>query len=156
MKTTNHEPKASLEIYETENDLPKAARTELNALINQRSADAVDLHNQPLSWPFSSEISHNIVVALSARKHKSTRSNRQPSFGRFWRTATAEGDQLTSMSPITQRLGAHGGKPAESGAARRVLCRTWIASMWRCEIGVRRKDSPNQDLSTSVRILNER
>ena len=33
-------------MYETENDLPKAARMELNALINQRLADAVDLQMQ--------------------------------------------------------------------------------------------------------------
>jgi len=33
-------------MYETENDLPKAARLELNALINQRLADAVDLQMQ--------------------------------------------------------------------------------------------------------------
>ena len=40
-KTT--EPPA---MYETENDLPKPARMELNALINQRLADAVDLQMQ--------------------------------------------------------------------------------------------------------------
>ena len=33
-------------MYETENDLPKPARTELNALINQRLADAIDLQMQ--------------------------------------------------------------------------------------------------------------
>ena len=33
-------------MYETENDLPKPARMELNALINQRLADAVDLQMQ--------------------------------------------------------------------------------------------------------------
>ncbi len=33
-------------VYETENDLPKAGRMELNALINQRLADAVDLQMQ--------------------------------------------------------------------------------------------------------------
>jgi len=33
-------------MYETENDLPKAGRMELNALINQRLADAVDLQMQ--------------------------------------------------------------------------------------------------------------
>lgn len=33
-------------MYETENDLSKPARTELNALINQRLADAVDLQTQ--------------------------------------------------------------------------------------------------------------
>lgn len=33
-------------MYETENDLPKTARVELSALINQRLADAVDLQMQ--------------------------------------------------------------------------------------------------------------
>src|SRR5215475_6912701 len=33
-------------MYETENDLPKAARVELNALINQRLADVIDLQMQ--------------------------------------------------------------------------------------------------------------
>lgn len=33
-------------MYETENDLPKTARVELNTLINQRLADAVDLQIQ--------------------------------------------------------------------------------------------------------------
>src|SRR6266550_7699451 len=33
-------------MYETENDLPKADRVELNSLINQRLADAVDLQMQ--------------------------------------------------------------------------------------------------------------
>jgi starvation-inducible DNA-binding protein len=33
-------------LYETENDLPKATRVELNALINQRLADAIDLQAQ--------------------------------------------------------------------------------------------------------------
>ena len=33
-------------MYETENDLPKTARTELSALMNQRLADAVDLQMQ--------------------------------------------------------------------------------------------------------------
>ena len=32
--------------YETENDLPRAAREELNGLINQRLADVVDLQMQ--------------------------------------------------------------------------------------------------------------
>jgi len=33
-------------MYETENDLPKTDRVELNALINQRLADAIDLQAQ--------------------------------------------------------------------------------------------------------------
>lgn len=33
-------------VYETENDLPKAARTELISLINGRLADAIDLQTQ--------------------------------------------------------------------------------------------------------------
>jgi starvation-inducible DNA-binding protein len=45
MKTT----KITAEVpamYETENDLPKSARSELNALINQRLADIIDLQMQ--------------------------------------------------------------------------------------------------------------
>jgi len=33
-------------MYETENDLPKSARAELNELINQQLADAIDLQQQ--------------------------------------------------------------------------------------------------------------
>jgi len=33
-------------MYETENDIPKSARAELNALINQRLADVIDLQLQ--------------------------------------------------------------------------------------------------------------
>src|ERR1041385_3231450 len=33
-------------MYETENDIPKSARSELNALINQRLADVIDLQMQ--------------------------------------------------------------------------------------------------------------
>jgi starvation-inducible DNA-binding protein len=33
-------------MYETENDIPKAARSELNELINQRLADVIDLQMQ--------------------------------------------------------------------------------------------------------------
>ena len=43
-------PKGTIEetpmMYETENDIPKAERTELNTLINQRLADLVDLQMQ--------------------------------------------------------------------------------------------------------------
>ena len=43
-------PKSSVQessvTYETENDLPNSARTELNAIMNQRLADAVDLQLQ--------------------------------------------------------------------------------------------------------------
>ena len=46
MKPNNAEPKVAPEMYETENDLPKAARAELNALINQRLADVIDLQMQ--------------------------------------------------------------------------------------------------------------
>src|SRR5664279_5579560 len=45
MKSTASRP-APAEMYETENDLPKAARRELNALINQRLADVIDLQTQ--------------------------------------------------------------------------------------------------------------
>jgi starvation-inducible DNA-binding protein len=38
--------KAAPIMYETENDIPKAERVELNALINQRLADVIDLQMQ--------------------------------------------------------------------------------------------------------------
>jgi starvation-inducible DNA-binding protein len=46
IKPRSNEVVGATRMYETENDLPKAARTELNALINQRLADAVDLQMQ--------------------------------------------------------------------------------------------------------------
>jgi len=46
MKTNDSSPKVETQMYETENDLPKAARAELNRLINQRLADVVDLQMQ--------------------------------------------------------------------------------------------------------------
>lgn len=46
MKTSTSKTTEPPAMYETENDLPKPARTELNALINQRLADAVDLQMQ--------------------------------------------------------------------------------------------------------------
>jgi len=45
MKSTASGP-APTEMYETENDLPKTTRRELNALINQRLADVIDLQTQ--------------------------------------------------------------------------------------------------------------
>src|SRR5882757_8097789 len=44
-RRTNMAIEAS-QMYETENDIPKAARMELNVLINQRLADVVDLQMQ--------------------------------------------------------------------------------------------------------------
>jgi len=44
-KTTKNLAEAPL-MYETENDLPKTKRSELNTLMNQRLADAVDLQLQ--------------------------------------------------------------------------------------------------------------
>jgi len=46
MKTSTSNTKETPRMYETENDLPKATRAELNALINQRLADVVDLQMQ--------------------------------------------------------------------------------------------------------------
>src|SRR6266478_7735140 len=46
MKTTTKPPAETPVIYETENDLRKEVRAELNALLNQRLADAVDLQMQ--------------------------------------------------------------------------------------------------------------
>ncbi len=45
MKSTASRP-APAEMYDTENDLPKTVRRELNALINQRLADVIDLQTQ--------------------------------------------------------------------------------------------------------------
>jgi starvation-inducible DNA-binding protein len=46
MKTPTGKTTEPPAMYETENDLPKPARTELIALINQRLADAIDLQLQ--------------------------------------------------------------------------------------------------------------
>src|SRR5882672_645786 len=46
MKTPKDSMKEAPMMYETENDIPKPARTELIALINQRLADIVDLQMQ--------------------------------------------------------------------------------------------------------------
>jgi starvation-inducible DNA-binding protein len=46
MKTSNRESKESPKMYETENDISLKRRVELNALMNQRLADAVDLQLQ--------------------------------------------------------------------------------------------------------------
>jgi starvation-inducible DNA-binding protein len=45
-RTTETETNEAPEMYETQNDLPKSARTELTELINQRLADVVDLQMQ--------------------------------------------------------------------------------------------------------------
>lgn len=46
MKTSNHAVMETAKMYETENDLPEKTRHELNTLMNQRLADAVDLQSQ--------------------------------------------------------------------------------------------------------------
>jgi starvation-inducible DNA-binding protein len=46
MKTSNTEIKETPRMYETENDIAKSTRAELNKLMNQRLADAVDLQTQ--------------------------------------------------------------------------------------------------------------
>src|SRR5438046_8773827 len=46
MKTRMKDTTQALTMYETENDIPKTARAELNELMNQRLADAVDLQMQ--------------------------------------------------------------------------------------------------------------
>jgi len=43
MKTRTVAPAATPKLYETENDISQERRAELNALMNQRLADAVDL-----------------------------------------------------------------------------------------------------------------
>jgi len=46
MKPTINKPTPQSKMYETENDVPEQRRSELNALMNQRLADAVDLQMQ--------------------------------------------------------------------------------------------------------------
>src|SRR5260370_36324484 len=46
MKTTTGKTNATPKMYETENDITQQRRSELNALMNQRLADAVDLQLQ--------------------------------------------------------------------------------------------------------------
>jgi starvation-inducible DNA-binding protein len=46
MKTGLERPVPTARMYETENDISQQRRTELNALMNQRLADAVDLQTQ--------------------------------------------------------------------------------------------------------------
>jgi starvation-inducible DNA-binding protein len=46
MKTRTYSTNEAPTMYETENDIPKPARTELNELINQRLADVIDLQMQ--------------------------------------------------------------------------------------------------------------
>ena len=46
MKSTINKPAPQPRMYETENDIPEQRRSELNALMNQRLADAVDLQMQ--------------------------------------------------------------------------------------------------------------
>ena len=46
MKTTTDKPATASKMYETENDISQKRRSELNALMNQRLADAVDLQMQ--------------------------------------------------------------------------------------------------------------
>src|SRR6266853_5171740 len=46
MKSTTNKPTPQPKMYETENDIPEQPRSELNVLVNQRLADAVDLQLQ--------------------------------------------------------------------------------------------------------------
>jgi starvation-inducible DNA-binding protein len=46
MKTTTTKTTEAPQMYETENDIAKGRRAELNALMNQRLADAIDLQAQ--------------------------------------------------------------------------------------------------------------
>src|ERR1039457_3650282 len=46
MKTLNRTPAEAPKMYETENDISEKRRSELNALMNQRLASAVDLQTQ--------------------------------------------------------------------------------------------------------------
>ena len=46
MKSTTNKPIPQPKMYETENDISQNRRVEINALLNQRLADAVDLQTQ--------------------------------------------------------------------------------------------------------------
>lgn len=46
MKALNRDVQEAPKMYETENDIPQTRRAELNKLMNQRLADAVDLQSQ--------------------------------------------------------------------------------------------------------------
>jgi len=46
MKTTPAKPAATSKMYETRNDIPQKCRSEINSLLNQHLADAVDLQMQ--------------------------------------------------------------------------------------------------------------
>ena len=46
MKSTTNKPSPQPKMYETKNDIPEQRRSELNALMNRRLADAVDLQMQ--------------------------------------------------------------------------------------------------------------
>ncbi len=46
MRTSNAKTKSRVKMYQTENDMPQPRRSELNGLMNQRLADAVDLQLQ--------------------------------------------------------------------------------------------------------------
>jgi starvation-inducible DNA-binding protein len=46
MKKSTEKTEQATNMYETENDIAQSRRTELNALMNQRLADAVDLQTQ--------------------------------------------------------------------------------------------------------------
>ena len=46
MKASNQKAQETVLTYETQNDIPKEARAQLNGLMNQRLADALDLQSQ--------------------------------------------------------------------------------------------------------------
>src|SRR6266850_1977315 len=46
MKSTTNKPTPQPKMYETENDIPEQRRSELNGLMNQQLAEAVDLQTQ--------------------------------------------------------------------------------------------------------------
>src|SRR5437773_11583366 len=46
MKSTTNKPIPQPKMYETENDISQNRRVEINALLNQRLADTVDLQTQ--------------------------------------------------------------------------------------------------------------
>jgi len=77
------------------------------------------------------------------------------SLNQFWRTATAIEDRPAGINRTTPRFKAHGVSQTASTVVKRVLSPAWSASMWCCEIIVRRGDLPCQDPSTPACIIKE-
>lgn len=86
---------------------------------------------------------------LNQKKQKTTGSNMEVSFNQSIES------QPAGITRTIPRFDVNGPGPTEAAAAKRVLLPAWFASMWCCEIVVRRGDLPCQDPLTSVRIIKE-